>query len=225
MKFQKKNIIYSSISIICAILVILFYINNIIVLEDIVFKEYIDQYSALNIENIVTAIYLDFRSFDTLFEALLLLVSVIAIFEFTNIDESEDNKGIKRFTHDNPSDYRLIKYTLSIIYPIFIMFGFYLIYNGADTPGGGFQGGSVLATLVMTRYLVSSIGTKFNIDLPYILEKVIYIGIIISLTYFLLYGIGMNLYREYIFLMNFLIGIKVSLGFTTIFVKLVKGDL
>lgn len=225
MKNIKRNQIFATISLVLAIFIIYFYLDNILVLDDVVFREYIEQYSAINIDNIVTAIYLDFRAFDTLFEALLLIVSVIAIYEFTNIDQSENNNELKRFTHDSPEDYSLIRYTLSIIYPIFIMFGFYLIYNGADTPGGGFQGGAVLATLIMSRYLVSGIDSNFSIDLPYMLEKIVYIGIIISTTYFLLVGIGIDLYRHYIFLMNFLIGIKVSLGFSTIFVKLVKGDL
>lgn len=41
-------------------------------------------------ENSVTAIYLDYRLFDTLFETMLLFVSVIAVFYFSRHERSQE---------------------------------------------------------------------------------------------------------------------------------------
>jgi hypothetical protein len=37
--------------------------------------------------------------------------------------------------------------TLGFIYPLFIVFGLYIIFNGHVSPGGGFQGGAVLSAM------------------------------------------------------------------------------
>lgn len=43
-------------------------------------------------ENAVAAIYLNYRIFDTLFEALLLLIAIIAIMHFFRIDSPRDGE-------------------------------------------------------------------------------------------------------------------------------------
>lgn len=43
---------------------------------------------------------------------------------------------------------------IGIVYPFVILIGFYMILNGHNSPGGGFQGGTILSTVLITRYLV-----------------------------------------------------------------------
>lgn len=41
---------------------------------------------------------------------------------------------------------RIVRTTSSILYPFIMIFGFYVIMHGHLTPGGGFQGGAVVAS-------------------------------------------------------------------------------
>ncbi len=43
---------------------------------------------------------------------------------------------------------RIVKTITSIIYPLALVFGFYIIIHGHVTPGGGFQGGTIVATSI-----------------------------------------------------------------------------
>lgn len=48
----------------------------------------------------------------------------------------------------------IISRMTGLLYPFILLFGFYIILNGHASPGGGFQGGAVLASVFITRYLV-----------------------------------------------------------------------
>jgi len=50
---------------------------------------------------------------------------------------------------------RIVRTAADIIYPVILIFGFYVVAHGHLTPGGGFQGGAVIATggaLVIVAY-------------------------------------------------------------------------
>jgi multicomponent Na+:H+ antiporter subunit B len=50
---------------------------------------------------------------------------------------------------------KIVRTATDILYPFIIIFGFYIILHGHLTPGGGFQGGAVVATgtaLVLVAY-------------------------------------------------------------------------
>jgi energy-converting hydrogenase B subunit I len=50
---------------------------------------------------------------------------------------------------------KLVRFSSDILYPFVLIFGFYIIMHGHLTPGGGFQGGAVVATgvaLVIVAY-------------------------------------------------------------------------
>lgn len=175
------------------------------------------------VKNIVTSIYLNYRVFDTMFEALLLLVSIVAVFQFTNLKRREKNYQGLTFLFRNTDHFKLPRYIMSIVYPLFVIFGIYLIANGADSPGGGFQGGAVLAVLFISRYLVSS-NYQYRANIPYVTEKILYLFIVILTAMFLLSKIAPHHLRLYMLIMNTLIGLKVASGFTAIFIQLVRGE-
>ncbi|MCL2836455.1 MAG: DUF4040 domain-containing protein [Defluviitaleaceae bacterium] len=88
-------------------------------------------------KNVVTAIYLGYRVYDTLFEALVLIISVTAVTHLSAFDDS-DVKERKRVELEKSG---MAVYTMRIISPILLLFGVYIIANGHISPGGGFQGG------------------------------------------------------------------------------------
>lgn len=170
-------------------------------------------------QNIVTGIYLNYRIFDTLFEALLLLVSVIGVSQFSNLSDREQKYFVETMSMSNrhcPSE--IVGNSLKIIYPIIFAFGLYVIITGSDSPGGGFQGGAIIASIVMCSYLTTS-KIIIEIDMLEKVEKIVYILILATVTLFLFkYNHFETLYlRIYLIAMNLFIGIKVFCGFTVIF--------
>lgn len=118
---------------------------------------------------------------------------------------------------------KLISQTLVIVIPFFILTGIYIILNGHISPGGGFQGGAVLASVFMCKYLISPL-KDISLDIFHALEKVILLFIILlSLSFmtlgFKFFNIISN--ENYLLIMNLLIGIKVTCGMTIIFYRFI----
>jgi len=171
-------------------------------------------------QNAVTAIYLGYRLYDTVFEALMLMVAVVAI---THIS-----------WHHNPvaSESRHIvlsnqaRNIIHIICPLLPVFGIYLIANGHTTAGGGFQGGVALAAFVICRYMVYGIH-DLSFEQMMRGEKIVLSSIII-LAIFVVF-LGFHTYLPYVpffqgaylIIMNALIGIKVALGFIMLFYRFI----
>lgn len=116
---------------------------------------------------------------------------------------------------------QLITTMIEILYPFIMLFGLYIILNGHNTPGGGFQGGAIFSAVFIGRYLVFDSFNK-KIDLMQIAEKIVYIIIVlVALTaMFLPLKNIMSDYNEiYLIVLNSLIGIKVFLGLSIIFIR------
>ena len=165
-------------------------------------------------ENAVTSIYLGYRVYDTLFEALMLLVSVVAVIHLSQYKESQEADAVTHLIQRSPIAVPAIR----MVAPVLLLFGFYLIINGHLSPGGGFQGGVVLSTLLLCRYMIYMIH-----DVPIqrfmTLEKFIFIGISVLVVLFVFLGMNdhWNLPQSvYLILMNALIGLKVACGFAVI---------
>jgi multicomponent Na+:H+ antiporter subunit B len=111
--------------------------------------------------DIVTALNFDIRAFDTLGEEFILFVSVsgVALLLRQLRDEREHGQltpGIEEHRFAGASEG--LKLTSLVLIPMLVAFGAYLIFHGQLTPGGGFQGGVVLAAgpiaiLLAGRYL------------------------------------------------------------------------
>jgi multicomponent Na+:H+ antiporter subunit B len=99
--------------------------------------------------DIVTALNFDIRAFDTLGEEFILFTSVagVALLLRTMRDEKEETEqttpGVQDHRFAGASDG--VKAMSLVLTPLLIAFGLYLVFHGQLTPGGGFQGGVVLA--------------------------------------------------------------------------------
>jgi multicomponent Na+:H+ antiporter subunit B len=111
--------------------------------------------------DIVTALNFDIRAFDTLGEEFILFASVSGVALLLRRLRGEearraDTPGIEEHSFAGASDG--VKLVSLILIPLLIAFGAYLVFHGQLTPGGGFQGGIVLAAgplaiLLAGRYL------------------------------------------------------------------------
>jgi multicomponent Na+:H+ antiporter subunit B len=111
--------------------------------------------------DIVTALNFDIRAFDTLGEEFILFTSVsgVALLLRRLRDEREQDQltpGIDEHRFAGASDG--LKLASLVLIPLLAAFGAYLVFHGQLTPGGGFQGGVVIAAgpiaiLLAGRYL------------------------------------------------------------------------
>ncbi|WKY48846.1 MnhB domain-containing protein [Eubacteriaceae bacterium ES3] len=117
----------------------------------------------------------------------------------------------------------IISTMTGFFYPYVLLLGFYIILNGHLSPGGGFQGGAILASVFISRYLVEP--DKFiRIQILQTAEKILFCAIIffavlIGISHLMIFGHFSQI--SYLIIMNVLIGIKVCCGLTIIFFRYV----
>jgi multicomponent Na+:H+ antiporter subunit B len=105
-----------------------------------------------NTANVVSSVNFDQRAFDTVGEEFVLfgaaVAAVLLLRRFR--DEEEDAHDLRYGPRDVWSAVNLAGFAL--LAPT-VVFGMYVVAHGAVSPGGGFQGGAVLATGLHLAYL------------------------------------------------------------------------
>ena len=91
--------------------------------------------------NLVTSIIVTYRGFDTLGEVTILFLTASIISFFLKLKSEEKETKIK---HRDTTE--LLVTASQLLIPIIFLFGIYVFMNGHLTPGGGFQGGAIIAT-------------------------------------------------------------------------------
>ncbi len=181
----------------------------------------LERYKDTGALNAVTAVYLDYRVFDTLFETFLLLVSVLGLSQFLRLEQTE-RIHMEAETSDDYQPSTIASSALHLILPLFVIFGLYVTAFGPNSPGGGFQGGAILAALVMVSYLSNrKISTSLLVFTA--LEEIFYILFLLVIgIYFILYTQTNSIHRViYMALTNFIICFKVYMGFIVIFLRMI----
>lgn len=103
----------------------------------------------------VNAINYDYRGFDTLGEEFILFTAVLGVMLLLRREEDAPAAASSK-VQDNPP---LSEAVQAVSIPaIFLMaiFGFYIGLHGQLTPGGGFQGGVILANAPLMIYLAQN---------------------------------------------------------------------
>ena len=174
-------------------------------------------------ENAVTSIYLGFRVYDTLFEALMLLISVVGVMHMSWRSENENTE--EHFAGVTKSD-AVDVYTIRILCPAMLIFGVYLILNGHISPGGGFQGGVAVASFFICRYLIYDVyDVRFSKIMVF--EKMTFAAVVLLAVLFIFLGFYIQfpvLRIPYLIAMNLLIAMKVSFGFIIIFYRYIAFE-
>ncbi len=117
--------------------------------------------SDVGAQNLVTAIVVTYRGLDTLGEVVILFLTAAIIGFFLKLSKSEI-KGNSRGEKLRPASEILQTGTKALV-PLIFLFGIYIFINGHLTPGGGFQGGAVIATgfvLMMVANPVQKVNHK-----------------------------------------------------------------
>ncbi len=106
-------------------------------------------------KNAVTNIILNYRGYDTMGEVTVIFTALWAILAvlmreeighfFSKVDRAPVNPSI------------IVRTVVIFMVPLILIFGFYLIFHGEDTPGGGFQGGAVIGAGFIIYTLTYSI--------------------------------------------------------------------
>jgi multicomponent Na+:H+ antiporter subunit B len=102
--------------------------------------------------NVVSSVNFDQRGLDTLGEETILLASVIGATVLLR-PSREESEQRPRPTGRTLDATRLLGY---LLLPVTLIIGFDVVAHGHVTPGGGFQGGVVLATGLHLLYLSGS---------------------------------------------------------------------
>ncbi len=104
--------------------------------------------------NAVTSVVTYFRGLDTLGEVTILFLSIFGV--GIGIDRSTQMKTILHY------DNTLLKIGAHVLFPVIILFGIYIIVHGHLSPGGGFQGGVVIASAFLMKFL--AYGDAYELD-------------------------------------------------------------
>ncbi|MDP8214762.1 MAG: Na(+)/H(+) antiporter subunit B [Candidatus Euphemobacter frigidus] len=135
--------------------------------------------------NIVTSVVVNYRGFDTLGEVTILFTAALGVGAVLSIGRKKNN-----IKHQPAS--LILRTGCRFLFPLILLVGAYIFIHGHLTPGGGFQGGAVVASAFLLIYLgcreirISEQGTKVVESLAGLVFVVVgLVGLAVS-GYFLL---------------------------------------
>ncbi|MBV8205691.1 MAG: sodium:proton antiporter [Acidobacteria bacterium] len=113
-----------------------------------------------HVTDIVTAVNFDYRGFDTLGEESILFISVVGAVVLLRRQKKEQGEQEEAEAGQDPGEPRrsprpseaVRAFMVGMVGPV-VCFGLYIAAHGQLTPGGGFQGGVILATAPLMVYL------------------------------------------------------------------------
>lgn len=116
--------------------------------------------------NLVTAVVVTYRGLDTLGEVTILFLTAAIIGFFLKLQVTNANKEESK---RKPSE--IFETSARVLTPIIFVLGIYVFVNGHLTPGGGFQGGAIIASSFVLMLLVGQTG-HFNSKLFNVIESI-----------------------------------------------------
>lgn len=107
--------------------------------------------------NAVAAVVFDFRGSDTLIEETIFFAAVTGTALLLRAQRQEKEEGAKDSAPEReaPTMSDAVRAAGLLMTAAALLFGLYIVAHGHLTPGGGFQGGVVVASATLTVYLAS----------------------------------------------------------------------
>jgi multicomponent Na+:H+ antiporter subunit B len=108
-----------------------------------------------HISNMVSAVNFDFRGLDTVGEEYMLLCAVTGTVMLLRGIRGEDHGAKAGRLPGHPVVHRAESTILiaRVFAPLILLFGLYMVLHATVTPGGGFQGGVIIASALLLLYL------------------------------------------------------------------------
>lgn len=113
--------------------------------------------------NIVTAVVLAYRGIDTLGELAILFAAATAVGLVLGRAHGADAAATVR----EPGGF-ILRAGADLLFPLLLVVGFYIIVHGHLTPGGGFQGGVVLAAAFILPVLARPSETVSHVAMAWV---------------------------------------------------------
>ena len=137
-------------------------------------KHYVEKgASEVGASNIVTSVVVTYRGFDTLGEVTILFIAAAIAGFFLKVRTRDDNReGALRKASE------ILVTASTLLVPVILMLGVYIFMNGHLTPGGGFQGGAVIATGIV-MVIMANPEYRFNHKLIEFIESFSGLGFVI----------------------------------------------
>ncbi|MEN8177059.1 MAG: Na(+)/H(+) antiporter subunit B [Pseudomonadota bacterium] len=104
----------------------------------------------LGAPNLVTAVVVTYRGLDTLGEVTVLFLSAAVVGLLLGVTGKQEKAAEQP---QKTASSELVQTTVQYLLPMIFLFGAYIFLNGHLTPGGGFQGGAVIASGVLLLFL------------------------------------------------------------------------
>lgn len=119
--------------------------------------------------------------------------------------------------------YGLLKAICRLTLPFIILYGLYIILNGDISPGGGFQGGVVLATCYLAVFFIKDEEAITFKEIVKVEKALFVLLVLLSVTHLLTYraalawfpfqSLTLHISTLTLILLNLIIGLKVAIGF------------
>jgi multicomponent Na+:H+ antiporter subunit B len=123
----------------------------------------------------VNAITYDYRGFDTLGEEFILFSAVTGVMLLLRPETDEKKKSNGQ--QQNPASFQdraalseTVRVLTTAVFGFSLLFGFYIGTHGQLTPGGGFQGGVIVAAAPMLLYVAENFEAFRRILAPHLME-------------------------------------------------------
>jgi len=135
---------------------------------------------ATGMANPVTNVLMAFRAMDTMLEKVVLLVALAGVWSLAR-DWLWGGRPGPRYRADPKAPLTLLAQMLP---PLGIVVGIYMLWEGADAPGGAFQGGTIIAAMWLLAMIAGLT------DAPPISNRSVRLALIAGPLLFLVVGFG-----------------------------------
>jgi len=191
--------------------------------------------------NTVSSIYLGYRLLDTLGETLVLFVAIIGTMSILSNLHKQSLQSIETYSKlplekraKNSLRTNLVEVVASKLGPIILLFGLYVMLYGHISPGGGFQGGVILASAIVFLALGTEVKSKLtNTNVLFKIESFSFISLILVTTYVVFFPNGFfsnidtnNTFisASIIIILNIMIGLKVGTSLASVIIAMMGGQ-
>lgn len=116
--------------------------------------------------NAVTTVVMDVRAADTAGEELILLAAAVGVLMLLRPMRGEHKDAPRDEPSDRPEPSMAVRLTCAALVGPTALLGWYVVAHGQITPGGGFQGGVILACPSLLVFLAARMRTFERLHYP-----------------------------------------------------------